>query len=456
VPSSRVIELAWARGVADDVGHVQRGRVALAAANDQFRAARERTASLTYPEECLSRQELAELVNAYIWEHHRKVVPLDAGYVGKLERGIIRWPSILYREALRAVLGVSTDAALGFTNARRSVVKLENVDRKQFIHSTAALGAGTLALGPVAALLEGGEPTPIPVRVGATEIAQVRTARRVFESWAFTPDGGLAWETVLAQLRWSAGLLDASCPARLSPELHSAVGDLSKLAGFIAFDHCAHEEARRVFRFALGCAAQAGDWHLRATVLSGMANQAIWIGQPDEGLTLIDHALVCADRLSATERAVLHTGQARSLAKMLRVRETLIAVGTADDHYAHSTPANEPFMADYTGARHAELTGLALADLAISGRDHGEATNRLTEAVTGLTNDAYARAISQTKLACLTMATGDPAEAAALGTLRSRRVAEGLRELSRHAAAHQHINKVAHLRQRISTLGRIP
>jgi predicted negative regulator of RcsB-dependent stress response len=160
---------------------------------------------------------------------------------------------------------------------------------------------------------------------------------------------------------------------------------------------------------------------------------------------------------------VLHTGQARSLAKMRRVRETLIAVGTADDHYAHSTPANEPFMAYYTAARHAELTGLALADLAISGRDHSEATNRLTEAVTGLT-EAHARAISQTKLACLTMATGDPAEAAALGTaaldavsaLRSRRVTEGLRELSRHTAAHQHINEVAHLRQRISTLGRVP
>jgi hypothetical protein len=36
------------------------------AANDQLRAARERTASPTYADECLSRQELAELVNAYV------------------------------------------------------------------------------------------------------------------------------------------------------------------------------------------------------------------------------------------------------------------------------------------------------------------------------------------------------------------------------------------------------
>jgi hypothetical protein len=40
------------------------GRVALAAANDQLWAARQRTASLTYSDECLSRQEHAELVNA--------------------------------------------------------------------------------------------------------------------------------------------------------------------------------------------------------------------------------------------------------------------------------------------------------------------------------------------------------------------------------------------------------
>ncbi|MGH3885724.1 MAG: hypothetical protein ACRDSZ_04000 [Pseudonocardiaceae bacterium] len=56
-------------------------------ANDQFRAARERTASLTYPDDCLSRQELAELANAWVWKHHnKKVVVLSANYIGKLVR----------------------------------------------------------------------------------------------------------------------------------------------------------------------------------------------------------------------------------------------------------------------------------------------------------------------------------------------------------------------------------
>ena len=64
------------------------------------------------------------------------------------------------------------------------------------------------------------------------------------------------------------------------------------------------------------------------------------------------------------------------------------------------------------------------------------------------------------KLASLTMATGNPLQAVAIGTaalnavgtIRSRRALEGLRELNRHAAAHQDIDEVAHLRHQIGTL----
>ena len=88
-------------------------------ANDQLRQARERTASAASAGECLSRQELAEMVNTYVWQRHQQVVQLDGIYIGKLERGDIRWPGRLYREALRAILG-STDAALGFSDPRRA------------------------------------------------------------------------------------------------------------------------------------------------------------------------------------------------------------------------------------------------------------------------------------------------------------------------------------------------
>jgi hypothetical protein len=341
-------------------------------------------------------------------------------------------------------------------------VKLDDVNRKQFLH-TAAVGMGDLALeGPLAALLEGGEPTPIPARIGATEIEQIRSATQVFESWSRAYGGGVARDAVMGQLRWSAGLLEATCPARLRPELYSAVGYLADLAGFMAVDAGAHEQARRVYRFALACAEQAKNWNLCAEILSSMAKQEIWTGQPDEGLTLAGQGLIRPDRLTAIGRSLLHTDQARALAKMRRTSETLTAIGTADDHFAHATPADEsPYMPYYSDARHAQLTGQALFDLALLDRDPGEATNRLEAAAAGQPDHPGCRAICLAKLASLTMVTGDPLQAASIGhealdnadVIRSRRAAEELRELSRHAAAHQHLDEIAHLRHRIATLG---
>jgi tetratricopeptide (TPR) repeat protein len=62
----------------------------------------------------MSRQELAEAVNAYLWKEYKQQVSLDDNYVGKLERGEHRWPGELYREAFRVVLNAPSDTELGF------------------------------------------------------------------------------------------------------------------------------------------------------------------------------------------------------------------------------------------------------------------------------------------------------------------------------------------------------
>jgi hypothetical protein len=265
----------------------------------------------------------------------------------------------------------------------------------------------------------------------------------------------------MGQLRWSAGLLEATCPTRLRPELYSAVGDLANTAAFMAVDVYAHDDAYQVFHFALACAEQADDWPLRAKVLAGMSEQAVRAGRPDEGLTWAEQGLVRAERLTAAGQASLHANRARALAKMRRGSETLTAIGAADDHFAYTVPDDDtPLMAFYTNARHAALTGGPLFDLAILGRDPGEATDRLAAAVAGHSHLAVHRAIPLAKLASLTMATGDPLQAAArghealdaAGTIHSRRAAEELRELARYAAAHQHLAEIAHLRHRSGTL----
>jgi hypothetical protein len=78
-----------------------------------MRRARLATPSPQTPGEPLSRAELAELVNAWIYRRTGRAGAVTASYIGKLERGIIRWPQRDYRDALRAVLHASTDRDLG-------------------------------------------------------------------------------------------------------------------------------------------------------------------------------------------------------------------------------------------------------------------------------------------------------------------------------------------------------
>ena len=253
--------------------------------------------------------------------------------------------------------------------------------------------------------------------------------------------GGMVRNAAARSLQWAAGLLRVDCQAPLRPELFAAVSRLGLVVGASAFDSYAHEDARRAFFFAANCAEEAGDWHLRAKTYSMLARHAVCTGDPDEGLTQAEKGLVRSDRLTATERAMLHTARARALAKMGNVKGTLTAVGAADDAFADASPDQDPpWMAYYDAAQHAGDTAHALFDLVIlAGQDPGQTRQRLGYAVKGH-GDAFmrSRALSRTKLASLTMAKGDPQQAVRIGHdaldeachLTSKRAAEDLRQLA--------------------------
>jgi hypothetical protein len=230
----------------------------------------------------------------------------------------------------------------------------------------------------------------------------------------------------------------------------------------MAFDAYAHQDARRMYRFALTCAEEVGDWHLRAKTLECMSEQATWCGDPDQALTFTELALVRSDRLTATERSMLHTDRARALAKLGRIQDALTAVGLADEELSHSRPANDPeTMHYYNAAMHAGETGRTLWDIAVHhGQFPAEARHRLSTAVTGL-GEGYvgSRLKDQIKITSLVMVTGDPDEAVMIGmraldavsTIRSHRMAEFLRELRHLSGAHRQHAGVAELIHRIGT-----
>jgi hypothetical protein len=87
--------------------------------NDLIRRARLRRTSPSGSGRPMSRQELADAVNAYLYDHTTQVFRLDANYIGKLEQGAVRWPNERYRRGIRAVLNAATDAELGMFIIRR-------------------------------------------------------------------------------------------------------------------------------------------------------------------------------------------------------------------------------------------------------------------------------------------------------------------------------------------------
>ncbi|WP_113704731.1 XRE family transcriptional regulator [Nonomuraea lactucae] len=444
--------------------------------NVLLQQARERVPSPSAPGESASRQDLADLVNAWILNERNRTAGLTANYIGKMERGLVRWPQQDYRDALRAICGADEDKDLGFARRRRTKppVTVADVDRKQFIRTA----MGIAATVPLAELAAPGQAISPPAVVQPSDISELRTVANVFTTWDHTYGGCLVREAVAAQLRFAVGLLKESrCPAKLHDPLYSAVGWLGHAAAFMAFDAYAHDDARKMFALALACTEEANNWHLRAKVLSSMARQAIWVGDADNGLTLVEFALVRADRLTAGERAMLRSAQARAFAKLGRVSETWQAVKEADKEFDRIHPAEEkPWMWYYDDAQHQGDTGHAVFDLAIDVRALGkvidgqviheavnaqyvgEASDRLASAVAGHTA-AYvrSRAISGIKLASLTMAAGDPEEAAAIGgravtdagTVRSRRAQDDMRELARFSRPHERRTPVAELRHRI-------
>jgi hypothetical protein len=376
----------------------------------------------------MSRSELAEAVNAHVWATTGSRRVLDGDMISRYERGLNRWPNADYRAGLRAVLGATSDSDLGFFPTRRgntatpkpqvgsgghNIIDVEEpadpVDRRNFLRVLTVAGVGTSLDGLTTDLQRLAPPRVI----SEADIAHLQSVASFFSSWAHTHGGQAMGQTVSAEMSRAVGLLKVTCPPRLRPDLLAAVGHLGVVGGSLLFDAHQHPLSERILAFATLCAEEAGDWHLRAKAMSWQARQAVWLDDADAGLTFAQLGLVRSDRISATERAMLHTAVARALGRLGDVAATLRAVGDADDEFADADPADDvPWMAYYDHAQHVGDTGHALFELAVHGVGAGEAAKRLSEAVSGHT-DTYirSRSFSGFKLAALTMDTGDPQEA---------------------------------------------
>ncbi|WP_410642053.1 XRE family transcriptional regulator [Amycolatopsis sp. lyj-346] len=436
----------------------------MATPNAKLRAAREGKPSRAKPGEGMTRAELADAVNLYLWDTRKSRHHLDADTIKRYEGGRVGWPGEAYREGLRAVLGAATDADLGFRPTRRGCAPVPR--------SVVALPAaapdrpGCVELGetPAGYLASMSVETPVLKRIGWTDVEHVRAITRAAAMSENLFGGGLSCEAALRQLRWAARLIDARAADDVRDALFEAVGNLSGVVAFSAFDIAGHDAADRCFRFALWCADQGKSWALRANTLAEMSRKAAYLGEVDDALSLIEFAQVRSDRVSATARAMLWTIRACLLALTGRTDEAIAEVDRADEHFdARDPAADPPWLCYYDEAEHQGSTGKALVPVARARQKTEPAALRL-EAAVRLQGADYprSRTFSRIRLATLMMSTGDPRQAASIGqqavldaaSLRSRRISKELDDLASVSVHHSRIEDVAALRRDIASLTR--
>ena len=428
------------------------------APNERLRARREATPSANAPGEPMSRAELAEAVNRHLWTTTGKRYGLDAHTIARYERGVVQWPGAAYRSGLRAVLGASNDSELGFRTAQRA---RPGRPPSPTARSNLAYGHRVdLDGSPVDFLNRAVVRSPVPVRIGWTDVEHIRATTRAVAMSENLFGGGLSCEAAAAQLRWASQLLEAQAAGEVRRALAEAIGNLASVVAFSAFDIAHHTAADRYFEFALWCAEEAGSWALRANTLAEMARKAAYLGQLDDALSLVEYAWVRSDRLTATARAMLLTVRARLLALADRRAEARADVDRADTHFdSHDPAVDPPWLCYYDTAEHQGSTGKALLPVAQALSQPDEAATRLSTAIR-LQDARYprSRAFSRVRLATLLMSVGDPHEAVPLGqqavreatSLHSRRLAEELQRLAATATRHSQVSDVVDLRHEIT------
>jgi hypothetical protein len=337
----------------------------------------------------------------------------------------------------------------------------DDVERKAFLRVLAGSVAGLTLTDPLHEFAAQAASTGGDRRVGRAEVDQVRRAARLFASQDHRYGGGLSCQAIVAQLNASVNLLESRFTTEsVRRQLFSAVADLADTAAGVCFDAGLHQQAERCFRFAVGCATEANDWAMRAKALSGLANLAVHVRRPDDALSYAELSLVRADRLAPVVRSVMHSRHARALGLAGRHRQVdcTAAVGRAEDWFS-ADPGDGPEWLSYYGPAHLERDlGRALLLLALNGGGYTDAQRRLTAAVERFADGhSRGRALAVANLAHLTMAWSDPERAVglgnealtAVGSVRSDRVHDALRNLRTAGQRHRTLPAVRELNQRL-------
>jgi tetratricopeptide (TPR) repeat protein len=192
-------------------------------------------------------------------------------------------------------------------------------------------------------------------RVGSTDIEAVREMTAIFSQMDQRRGGGHATMAVRQYLASDvAGYLTGKFTSEQNQrEMYAAAGELSYLAGWMAFDNSSYSDSDHLFEIAMALAAEGEDHPLEGHILRAMAHKALDLGQFRRGLELAESSIT-GPRFalaSSRERALTGVIHARALAANDRERDAAAALLAAERHLerAESNAEEEPSRVFFFG-----------------------------------------------------------------------------------------------------------
>jgi len=271
----------------------------------------------------MSRQEVADAINAYLWDTHKVTSNWDETDIGRLERGENRWPGKLRREAFRAVLRVQTDSEIGFYITRSSAATSDGLSTlsvsvigsidlqapEPIIHVDSHSGGGWNSFSLVTSMLaqqrQAVPPTALLSLVEAHRDCLLTLYRKAQRDSIGADIGVMLGEaSIVASRLWSAQGNHA-----------------------MALAHCAYARtlADRLGNLRLGATARIFESNLH----SGASTLIHADGDIMTGLRLLDEAAAAANHLSPAAQARIAAEQAQAYAALGLRNETVAALDQA-------------------------------------------------------------------------------------------------------------------------------
>jgi len=273
-------------------------------------------------------------------------------------------------------VGELPDLGLRFSPLWRDTIETvtalwrNDLERRQFIIGS-IFSAGAYATSAIRWLTTPPAPIGLPAsptrQVSGPDIEAFREVTQTFLRLDNLFGGGRARPTVVHYLHDEVAplLSDGRYTEPIGQELFAAAAELTRLAGWMAYDLEQHGLAQRYLIQALRLAREADDYALGGEILAGMSHQAVYIGKADDALDLAraahdsavkgGHPALMAESLIMQAHALAVSKEPAACGKALNAAEQAFERSTADVTPAWLRYFDEAYMAAKFGHCFKEL-----------------------------------------------------------------------------------------------------